>query len=990
MVCRTLHQNMLARNGDAFGVGVGIGFAVEVGLDPDADGDSDSEQARGGRPAMRNPYPLPLPLLLPLLLALAESLVAGAVRNGSLREAWGGTMTPDRVAQLRKDGWTCPDAKDWPHSWGGQGAGMTIEWPATGGRDNDGFGRLSGGVDGYVNGYWACFFKNTQILSVWARGKGTLRVGLMAYKFSEDRKTILPGGRMPGFDIKVNSDKWVRYRYLMKKPAYELNGHPLFQAPEGTIDFDDVDIIDSDPVLDLIVAEENRLYGTGALVEDLDMARVDATFADGVKKYDAAVQAFRARVSHVPKDLAKPMLDRIAALGPYVHTDGITMVGAVHYNDMIVMARVLNRLAEKPVVAAVAVEAKGAGPATAVPHYPGRRDARPNTVTITRIRSNKVRYVENESATTVATIVNKAAAAVSGTLRARMILDLDTVRDLASRPLSLAPGEELTWTFSYSVGPETYGRAIEVECVDNAGETLDRWQEYYAVAAEFFRVHQHSYNTKTKYWPADVFIFYFNQSHYFAHEPTDFGIQSFDAEVYKSGQAGYRVSVPARRAQIAYNKRVGVATSYYVTGAFGGQMGYEAARQHPEYVLYDANGQWAVDPVYGGHPNPMELASPLEVGPRRKGLKIKPYLDRQYSPWQHVGVNMASEEAVAWGLERMKKYADEWGFDGLYWDGCLGVWFGYGHNGTRNVPSGKYEDYVALGARNHRLFNQILKRDKPNFGTWLNWGLEGATGDWARNQGITIWLGSGVEGDPLDDNVRAATDGRNVMLLDERADFSGYGYRTLLEQRVRSRDHYVQKYGASHIIGYASISVDMHEPGPTKWGWPTWNHILSQLIATQSHLASFFVPSHRPSFQFMTRYSRFLWARDIEVLAPDEAQRVILLRTPEAIWWKRLVYTRKTATGHDLIVHLVRIPPTEKADFAWADEPRPLAGVTITVDTGAAALQSVHACRPYHYEEPQQVVQQTPSPSATSGKVTVTLPPFRYHTMVVFRMYDEE
>lgn len=915
--------------------------------------------------------------------ALTEA-EADPVRNGSFREARG-VMKSEKVADLRRDGWTCPDASLWPHSWDGQGAGMTVQWPTAGGRDNDGFCRLSGGTNGYVNGYWGHVFKSTQVLTFWARGKGTLRVGLMAYKLADDRKTILPGGRMPTFDIRVDSTDWVRYRYLMKRPDYELTGHPSFQAPAGTIDFDDVDIIDSDAGLDLVVDEENSLYGTGALIEDLAMAQADATFAASLKEYDAAVEDFKTEAPHLPKKLTGPTQDRIAALSPYLHTNGITMIQGSHYNDMIVMTRVLNRLAGKPVAKSAAVKAKKVEPTSTRPHFPGRREARPDTVTITRIRSSKVRYVENEAATTTATVVNKKANAVRGTLRARMILDLDTVRDIDRSPFSLAPGEEKKWTFSYNVGPETYGRAIEVEYVDSDGKTLDTWQEYYAVAAEFFRVHQHSYQTATKYWPADVFIFYFNQSHYFAAEPTDFGILSHDAEIYKSGQAGYRINVPARKAQIAHSKRLGVATSYYVTGAFGGQMGYEQARQHPEYVLYDATGQWAADPVYGGYPNPMELASPLEVGPKRKDLQIKPYLDREYSPWQHVAVNMASEDAVVWGLERMKKYAEVWDSDGIYWDGCLGVWAGYSHDGTRNVPSGKYEDYVALGARNHRLFNQILKRDNPNFGTWLNWGLEGSTGDFAQSHGITIWLGSGVDGDPLDDNVRAATDGKNVMLLDEASQFSGYDYRKLLKQRLRSRDHYVQKYDASHTIGYASTGVDMHEPGPTKWGWPAWNYILSQLIATQSHFASFFVPSYRPSFQFMTRYSRFIWARDIRTVTPDEAQRVIQIETSEDVWWKRLVYQRKTETGRDLIVHLVRIPPTEKVDFNWADEPRPLERVTITVETGGATLQSAQACRPYHYEDPQQVVQTRLTVDAGAGKVTVEAPPFRYHTMVVFR-----
>ena len=894
----------------------------------------------------------------------------------------------ERVEQLRKQGWTCPDAREWPWGWDGQGDGVTIEWPSTGGVSNDRYGRISGGINGYVNGYWGNIFKSSQILTFRARGKGTLRVGLMAYKLSNDHKQILPGGSVPPLTIKVDSDEWVRYRYLMLKPDYELTGHPLFQAAEGTVDFDDVDIVDSNPALDLIVAEENRLYGTGALIENLRFVSADAVFTERATAYAGAVKAFRARSGTLDPGLVKIIDETIEGLDAYVLAKGVRTVSADNYNDMLVLTRVCLQLAgispgQAATVSARRVESLKDAPGL----YPGRRDARPDTVTITNIRSNKVRYVENENATTTATIVNTKSSAVSGTLKARMIVDLDTVRELASAAFTLSPGEKKTWVFSYNVGPETYGRAVEVEFADGSGGVIDRWQEYYAVAAEFFRVQQHSYNTETRYWPADVFIFYFNQSHYFAAEPTDFGIEPYTAEVYKSGQAGYQINSLQRKGQIAYNKQVGIATSFYVTNDFCGQMGYEQARQHPEFVLYAENGQWMEDSVYGGYPNPMEIASPLEVGPKRKELKIKSYLDRIYMPWQHALVNMANEDGVVWGLERIKAYAGEWGFDGVYWDGCLGVWAGFGYDGVRNVPSGKYEDYVALGARNHRLWNRILKRDNPLFGTWMNWGLEGATGEWARNQGITIWLGSGVGGDdPLDDNVRAAADGRNIMFLDERQGFSGYDYRKLLDSRIQSRDHYVQKYGASHITGYAGIGVDMQEPGPTRWGWPAWNHILSILTATQSHFASFFIPSYRPSFQFQTRYSRFFWAPDIKAVPAEESGRILSLSAPGEIWWKELVYRRKTDTGYDLIIHLVRKPATEKVDYTWADDPEPLSGVSLSAELTGGTVESVTACRPYYFEEEQQVVEKKLNPTLSGGKATVEIPAFRYYTMVVMRV----
>ena len=106
-------------------------------------------------------------LMACLLLVLFPTLSpAVEVRNSSFREARGTTLSAEEVAAMRKRGWKCPDAKDWPHSWGGQGSKVTVEFPLTGGRGNDAFCRLSATNSGYVNGYWGKVFKPSQILTL--------------------------------------------------------------------------------------------------------------------------------------------------------------------------------------------------------------------------------------------------------------------------------------------------------------------------------------------------------------------------------------------------------------------------------------------------------------------------------------------------------------------------------------------------------------------------------------------------------------------------------------------------------------------------------------------------------------------------------------------------------------------------------------------------------------------------------------------------------
>ncbi|MHB9038756.1 MAG: hypothetical protein ACYC64_19090, partial [Armatimonadota bacterium] len=614
---------------------------------------------------------------------------------------------------------------------------------------------------------------------------------------------------------------------------------------------------------------------------------------------------------------------------------------------------------------------------------PGERTAREGRVTITSIRSNKVRYVENETATTWATVVNKTDATKSGSLVAWMYLDVDTVRLITVASFSIAPGETKVQQFSYNVGPETYGRCVEVQFVDTGNNLLDKWQEYYAVAAEYFRVQQNSYNAQMKNYSVNFWTTFFNQAHYFAQEPTDFGIRPFNAEEYISGQGGYDINRAGRQAEIDYRRNAGIAVTFYQRPEFCGQMGYDEIQKHPEYALYGANGQLAIDPIYFAETpcNPMELASPMEIGPNR--IVEKPYLDRQYHPWQHVPVNMAMEDAVVYEANLVREYAETCGFDGCYQDLSMGVWDGYNYDGSVVVPSSEYNQYVDLNARNHHVYSLYTKQNNANFGTWYNWGVECAN---YYNQNYKFYLGTGESvADPRDTSVIAATDWNNVMILTEAQILSGSVTDTV-NSLLRNRDTFVQKLGANVVYGYLSFAVDADEPGDTKWGWPTVNYFLSQIIATQYHLASYFIPSFHPSFQFMTRYSEFLWGRDITALSESEAGNILDVTSSETLLWQNVAYQRNRAGGYDLIVHLVRVPATQTWDINLADEPTPLDGVTVTANIGTSTLQDVQSARPYQYEEEQRPVQTVLQATNQNGLVTVAIPPFRYHTMVVFRV----
>jgi hypothetical protein len=925
-------------------------------------------------------------LLLPLT-------AAAQVRNGGLerRGANPPYFTQETVTKLRAGGWTCPDVDQWPWWWSAGGRNVVLDWPPTGGHSG-GYGRIRG-AGGYVAGYHGYELKTDQVLTVWARGKGTLTAGFLGYERTPDGGTR-GRGNPPSLTVAIDGEHWMRYRHLLRladNPGlYAV--HVMIAAPAGVVDFDDVELVPASAADVLLVEAETRLRAQGGLIAAAEVVAADAAFRARVGLYRQALAEFAGAGDKVAAPLREELGAAAKALDPYVLGDDKTVVQALHYNDMLILTHALQSLAgAAAVTSAPAVSAVTAG-AAAVP-LPGVRPARPDTVTITDIRSDKVRYDENETATTRATLRNTSAGEVAGTLIAEMIVDVDTRREVARGAFSVPAGATRTWEFSYPVGPETYGRALEVHYVTAAGQVADSWQEYYSVAAEWFRVQQHILPNPMKTYDAESpWVTYHNQVHDYASEPTDWGVQVAlvkDLEEYLSGQPLYHLNLPARRARHAAGRRLGISSTFYQTFSYAGQMGYEVLRQHPEFALYDANGQFAVDPIYGGYPNPFELASPVEIGPQRK--VSKPYLDRRISSWQHGVMNYAREEVVRYMAECIREYAAFLNCDGVYVDGNVGVYRGYGADGRRNVPSGKYEDYVDLNARNHRLFSEILKQDNPNFGTWFNW-TAGASVYYGSQGHINYHGTGGSEFDPRDDAIRAAAGWQNVMLLDETprqftGDDADYCYPDRhLRNLCDNRDYLVQRIGANLIQGYIGNFSGIEQespPGPDRWGWAATNYLGAQHLATQYHVVSWFLPSWRPTLQFMTRYSRFLWARDIRVV-PNAEKRVSVTGTDQ-VWWQRLVYRRDTADGYDLIVHLVRIPPFGKWDLKWLEEPKPLDRVRLTVSTGPATLRDVQAMRPYYFDEPQQPVQRRVEAAGDGGLVEFTVPEFRYHTMVVLR-----
>jgi len=280
------------------------------------------------------------------LLAVASPLQAGNVRNGSFSEI-GFDGPADAIAQLRQAGWTCPDAGRWPKGWTGHGENVTLEWYHAGGKLGDAFCRI-GGPGGYLAGRDGIDLGNTnRVLTVWARGHGTLQVGFLAYGVKKDAKT--PDG-FPATDdvpaplvVKVASGTWVRYQHLLQKTPKLASVRLTVTALEGGIDFDEVDLEPATPARERMVREAGSLYGAGSLVEDKEFVPAADKFRVRRSEYENTVKALRERAKTVEPALLAAIEEEITALKPFLEGDRKNVL-ATAFNDMVLLTRVCAKL----------------------------------------------------------------------------------------------------------------------------------------------------------------------------------------------------------------------------------------------------------------------------------------------------------------------------------------------------------------------------------------------------------------------------------------------------------------------------------------------------------------------------------------------------------------------------------------------------------------------------------------------------------------------
>ncbi len=729
-----------------------------------------------------------------------------------------------------------------------------------------------------------------------------------------------------------------------------------------------------------MIEQAERLSFGKNLITNLTVTKNSEELKKLIAEYQQTIDQLKAAPDKTSKALFEEIIKEDKNLRLRI-SKGHEILPSRYVNDMILLMCVCKQLLGQP-LHNFEPNAKGVKPQADGQSQllmPGQREIKPGEIKIRKIRLDKLRYDEDELARATIDMRNLSSSLFTGKVLVSLEYDLNQSRSITEIPISVKAGENLKKTFSFNTGSETYGRGLKAELYNKSGDLIDVWREYFPVAKEWFRVQQHLWG------PEDPRDAYFNQEHRFALEPTDYGVHDTSASVYLSGQVQYKVNTKAKKDRYSYIDELGMKGTIYQTSSFCGQMGYEEARKHPEFLMYDSNGQFAVDPIYGSYPNPMELDSPIDIGPTRKVEHW--FLDRKLTSWQHVNINFANQDAITYAAKKIKDFSKKMVFDGVYFDGNLGVQKGYNYSGNLNVPSDKTEDYIKLNTRNHKLWAEILQADDPYFGLWFNWSY-GAIEYYVRQRGMKNYLGSGIVAG--NDTIKAVTESKNTMFLMEWQTHqftSGTAAKPIdcFNMFLENRDWITQQYGANTIVGYVFFPIkNKKNGGLNKWAWTTINHLSAQIIAGQTRLAGGFLPSLRPMTQFTTRYSRFIWAPDLKLLKSPE--KTVQVHTDSKIWWKNSVYKITGKESDYLVINLVTVPAMEKWDFDWLETPDKITDTKVILTEEFARSSTVMALRPYDFDEPQQIVEKQLQTKTDNSSISFTIPPFRYYMMIVCKI----
>ncbi|MBM81581.1 MAG: hypothetical protein CMJ78_13460 [Planctomycetaceae bacterium] len=535
------------------------------------------------------------------------------------------------------------------------------------------------------------------------------------------------------------------------------------------------------------------------------------------------------------------------------------------------------------------------------------------------VRVDKVVYQSGEAG--VATVMIEQGDKLRGKLRLKSHFKYGMKQrvDLSESGKELAAdAADKPITLKFTAPKREWGCAFVVRLFDG-DKLIAEGRDIFAVGTDHFRLGQQSNHggqlSKSTvglfkpggFWPKKWLDMKGTWSEIFAGLPSEVCGLVPEHDEWITMQAKYRMSKVAIRAHIEAAHRLGMKVMMYNNATPSGWVGTSWGRKHPQWLSYDASG------AMRGNLRVRDIEAQ-----KQWHVTLKP--EPEISAYEPIYLNFTKPKLVEFGCDQMLGACQEFGYDGVRFDGhwIIGdVAGGIGFDVEGRRPNrGESADAVSRGILQQ--MKDYCRQRKPDFAIGYNYGDNYERGG-ARNP---------------EAYRTACADGG--MILWEGAAFGGlYSNWHLGAHKLRRNALRVHQSGGVH---YGQVHMNYMDHLPCNDFSLRYYYITN--FACTSHIYSGLYPGH-PNYRdiqslyyrFALRYGELLYDKKLQPLKrPADYLDVTADGKQHAdLWWKLYTYKRQLNGRYQIITHLVNMPADDvtKETSTLDKQPAPLNNVQV-------------------------------------------------------------
>ncbi len=564
---------------------------------------------------------------------------------------------------------------------------------------------------------------------------------------------------------------------------------------------------------------------------------------------------------------------------------------------------------------------------------------RPAPVAVTGVTVNKIHYAPQEQVSARAQL-HGGTAAGTFTLRAELLSELDTVREVFTTSVQLAAGETKELPFQFKLGADEFGHELRCSLVGNSKEVVHSASALFGVSKNVYLVGitgrsvGQSTRGLTPERAATVMEenvrTYANYFECFAWAPCDYSDLTPKTEEFVSGQTQYPGSVSGMKLQIAAAHERGIKAISYGKACAAGISGFLTYQRHPEYFGHH----------FSSGPVTEQMSTFLLERMLENDYNFSKPSDGGWRHWASLWTRFDYDPAVDYGADELVRSSEMFGWDGVRWDGHF--------------------------VGNQRRCNERINAKLPNY-------IHGYNSAFA-NCGSPVYLPP----DQTDFNEIARNHG---LIMDEsvrgHSRYTNGSMRDFYEGICREADYEKRIGGLPLYITFdAGSKQDI-----------TWN-VLCGLAAGQryTYLNSPGDYAYGPLPKFLTRYSSFVWDDTALIAkAADHFQVTPPAGAPAdtALWWDQSAWLRQLPDGRQqVILSVLNVPGYRNFLQRVQTPPTWLNNVAIR----AKLPDGAKLRRAFHVSPDLTDGHEILEAKAEAGAVTLSVPQVKMWSIVVLEI----